>query len=376
MYKAMAGKTLALAALLCSAAVANNIDHAVVVGDSLSDTQNLFALSGGVTPPLGIYYQGRFSDGPVWTDYVAADLGLTVNHATAAAIATGTSGLAGTGFVDNYAVAGAFSGDYTVAGQTVSNANDLFNVMGGGIAVGIPGLQQQMQFYAAGPVDVNAAHVVWAGANDMLFSPFIDPLAPTSVATTLAFAQNVATNVATAAIDLVNAGASNVVVINLPDLGVTPFAQGNTPVNPLLGQQLLAAFGSPAALSAYLTALSQAFNATLAFQLAAAGVDVTLFDVSAALQALLNDPAGNGIANITDPCLQSVTPTVSICDQSAGAYVFWDDVHPTTHVHSILASQLQPVMAAMPEPASLTLLLAGVFMAGWTLRKQARSNIG
>jgi phospholipase/lecithinase/hemolysin len=47
----------------------------VVFGDSLSDTGNLFLASGGVVagPP---YFEGRFSNGPVWVEVMAAELGL------------------------------------------------------------------------------------------------------------------------------------------------------------------------------------------------------------------------------------------------------------------------------------------------------------
>src|SRR5580698_10928128 len=39
----------------------------VSLGDSLSDTGN--------NPPTGDYYQGRWSNGPLWNEYVAADYG-------------------------------------------------------------------------------------------------------------------------------------------------------------------------------------------------------------------------------------------------------------------------------------------------------------
>ncbi len=45
----------------------------LVFGDSLSDNGNYFALTGGQYPPSPPYYQGRFSNGPVWPE-VTADL--------------------------------------------------------------------------------------------------------------------------------------------------------------------------------------------------------------------------------------------------------------------------------------------------------------
>ena len=42
-----------------------------VLGDSLSDPGNLYAATGGTTPVSPPYYEGRFSNGPVWAEHVA-----------------------------------------------------------------------------------------------------------------------------------------------------------------------------------------------------------------------------------------------------------------------------------------------------------------
>ena len=42
------------------------------LGDSLSDDGNLYAATGGKAPPAP-YFDGRFSNGPVWAEHVAAD---------------------------------------------------------------------------------------------------------------------------------------------------------------------------------------------------------------------------------------------------------------------------------------------------------------
>src|SRR5262245_14581793 len=68
---------LSLTALLLpsSAQARNPLTEVVVFGDSLSDTGNLFLASGGTvaTPP---YFNGRFSNGPVWVEVLADKLGL------------------------------------------------------------------------------------------------------------------------------------------------------------------------------------------------------------------------------------------------------------------------------------------------------------
>jgi 3-phytase len=47
----------------------------VVFGDSLSDTGNVFLATGGVAAGAP-YYQGRFSNGPVWVEILAEELGM------------------------------------------------------------------------------------------------------------------------------------------------------------------------------------------------------------------------------------------------------------------------------------------------------------
>ena len=51
--------------------VAAPITDLYVFGDSLSDTGNLFALTFGIEPPSPPYFDGRFSDGPVWVETLA-----------------------------------------------------------------------------------------------------------------------------------------------------------------------------------------------------------------------------------------------------------------------------------------------------------------
>ncbi|HEY9133900.1 MAG TPA: SGNH/GDSL hydrolase family protein [Dyella sp.] len=53
-------------------------ERMVVFGDSLSDTQNIYSLTLHAAPAKGSWFLGRFSNGPVWTEYLAkaADLPL------------------------------------------------------------------------------------------------------------------------------------------------------------------------------------------------------------------------------------------------------------------------------------------------------------
>src|SRR3990167_2721798 len=48
----------------------------IVFGDSYSDNGNDYKLSGNKYPNSNAYYQGRFSNGPVWVEYFAKLLGI------------------------------------------------------------------------------------------------------------------------------------------------------------------------------------------------------------------------------------------------------------------------------------------------------------
>src|SRR5262245_59792037 len=51
------------------------VGNLVVFGDSLSDAGNASLSTGGALPNPALYYQGRFSDGPIWVDTLAKYLG-------------------------------------------------------------------------------------------------------------------------------------------------------------------------------------------------------------------------------------------------------------------------------------------------------------
>ncbi len=73
-----------------TAALAYTVEHVVVFGDSLSDTGNLYAATGGGVPPDPPYWQGRASNGPLWSELLAADLGAALTNNAINGATTGT----------------------------------------------------------------------------------------------------------------------------------------------------------------------------------------------------------------------------------------------------------------------------------------------
>ena len=125
---ALAALTVAAAGAIASAASAQSYNRLVVFGDSLSDNGNLYAATGGANPLSPPYFQGRFSNGVVFTEL----LGFNAGRFTAGAPVTGSV---------NYAFGGARTDSqisppgmrnqllaYTGAGGTFG-ANDLVSIL-------------------------------------------------------------------------------------------------------------------------------------------------------------------------------------------------------------------------------------------------------
>jgi len=213
----------------------------VVFGDSLSDTGNVFAVTRGAVPPPSTYYAGRFSNGPVWVEYLAEALDLPF---------------------ENYAYGGA-----------LTDTANLFDGLGG---VDFPGLRDEIDAYTGRPegIDRRAIYLVWAGAND--FRAALSRGQTPDI-------QAVISNLLDAVDKLYADGARYVVVPNLPDLGLTP--------------EGLASGAGP-----FITLLSATFNEYLAAALTVHAAGVVQIDVFQQMHETVNHPEGYGFLNVTTPC--------------------------------------------------------------------------
>lgn len=317
-------KGLAILALLaggwCSGgAWALPYSSMVVFGDSLADSgNNALALGGAQTPvplagpliPTDPYASGRYSNGPVWTEYLAGRLGLSANPSLAGG--------------SNFAFGGARTGT-AGAGQP-------------------PGLSDQLGMYllgAQGVASTSALYVIEGGGNDArdVMAAVLMGMDPTALIS--AYASNVSKMIGT----LHAAGAEHFLVWNTPDIGLTPFFRSLGPV--------------AAGAGSYYSGL---MNAALAQALALLSPDVTddlrLFDAYGALNQIVAAPNARGFANVTDAC--GATQGCYNDPSVAGSYLFWDGIHPTTAAHAEMARLAQ---SALPEPGSILLVL----MAGLAL---------
>jgi outer membrane lipase/esterase len=179
MFNRISALVVALSTSLLPIAALAQISGVTSFGDSLSDNGNAFSVTGGTVPPSPPYFNGRFSNGPVWVENVISGFNLSAAS-------------------NNFAFGGATTG-------TVNTTN-----------VALPGLTTELdRFLQTTPtVDPNRLFVVWAGANDYLGGGQTNPAITVG-------------NLSTAIQRLTGAGATKLVVPNLPDLGRIPAGSAN-----------------------------------------------------------------------------------------------------------------------------------------------------
>ena len=245
-----------------------------VFGDSLSDVGTVFRLSGGTYPPNPPYFQGRYSNGRVWVEYLAESLDLSSNQS------------------NNFAYGGSTTG--INPGATQINYNNL-----------VPDLLTQVKSFTQTnqQANPNALYVIWAGANDYLqgVSSATVPLS----------------NLTKAIASLHDFGAKKMIVGNLPDLGYLPATRTN---------------GN----SAYLSGLTQAHNQGLRRSLKIlsqqrSDLQIATLDANKLYREAITNPTAFGFSNVISGCMAGLS-SYGNPDQ----FLFWDSIHPTTAAHRII----------------------------------------
>ena len=308
------GITLAFLALYPLKAAASSFTDFVFLGDSITDSGNVFFATGETeTPPFERTVARRpyndtlnFSNGLVWAQYLANFNGLNANPSL----------IGGTNFA--------------FGGATSQSLDEVLS----------PSLEEQLGFWQSATgnnADPNAFYFVQGGGND------IRELAQGRVSanTPEEFLQDSANAVKGVVRELIDAGATNIAVLNAPDLGLTPEA--------------IASDFSP-----QVTALSQFYNNSVEQALGSLDTkDINLIEVDlfGFIRSITDDPTAFGLpaSTVTDvPC---VLPN-SVCS-NPDRFVFYDAIHPTTASHLALANvvnqQINDSVAPVPEPSTLIL---------------------
>jgi phospholipase/lecithinase/hemolysin len=285
----------------------------VSFGDSLSDV-------GTYAPIAAAVGGGRFTTNPgqVWTQDIAQYYGNTLSAAYTI------------GF--NFVLTARGGYGYAEGGATVATPQSgfLVDVIGN---VEMP-VNDQVTSYLKSHHSFNANQLVliWGGANDVLRAGPL-PAAQAPV-------ENAANTLAQVINKVVQNGATHVVVVNIPNVGLTPTG-------------IAAADGG-----ATLTQLSQIFNSTLNTALQSSGLSsrVILVDSYTWMNGIIANYKANGFvaSNTATGCNPNTTPndTALLCSPatyvSANAdqtYIFADDLHFTTRMHALFAQLVEQEIA-------------------------------
>jgi phospholipase/lecithinase/hemolysin len=299
-------------------------DAIYAFGDSLSDAGNNYIATGGAIPAPP-YYNGQWSNGNVWLQTLASDLGLP---ALTPSLAGGT----------DYAYGGATSGT-TLLGP--AGSTDVTGPTG-----------QITQFQTAHPTaDPNALYTILIGGNDLIGAP-----SGATSAQVQTLINQVVGNIDSAIDSLAGEGAKDFLVLTVPDLGKTPAAIATGPANAAIASATTAALNGE-----LLGGNASAGVLSLAQVAAAEGAKISVFDTSALLDAIVASPASYGFSDVSDPCYDvAVTPHTECSDPSK--YLFWDVLHPTAAGHVLIGNGADAVLGAapVPLPPATWLLVSGL----------------
>ena len=302
-------KRLLVSLLLCVtfSLCASPITRIVVFGDSLSDNGNLYEFMRHQMPISPPYFEGRFTNGPVWIEHVVDHY---YPHSAKEHLLNYAFGGSGVGGEEEDADESVFTlrsevDSYLLAHQDLADADSLF--------------------------------VLWMGANNYIASP--DNLDKSIM--------QVNNGIVSQAERLVRLGAKHILFATIPDLGHTPWAldfdltqewtDASLKHNALIRQN-------------YLT-LKQQYPE----------VEWLMLDVDRMFERALAFPEQYGFTNTTGTCYEAAMPSqstkqivqarapevalfkmvaavkpVSHADACNG-YLFFDPIHPSALAHELIA---------------------------------------
>ncbi|UOE82970.1 SGNH/GDSL hydrolase family protein [Vibrio splendidus] len=266
---------------------ANTINRIVTFGDSLSDTGNLFNGSQWVFPNANSWFLGHFSNGLVWTEYLAKAKDVPLY---------------------NWAVGGAAGTNQYVA---------------------LTGVYDQVTSYltymkvAKNYRPENSLFTLEFGLND--FMNYDREVA------------DVKADFSSALIRLTESGASNILLFTLPDATKAPQFKYSTE------QEIIKVRGKILEFNQFIKAQAEYYQSQ--------GENVVLFDASALFASITDDPEQHGFRNASDACLdinrssaadylRSHSLTNDCATYGSDSYVFWGVTHPTTATHKYIADHI------------------------------------
>lgn len=258
-----------------------------IFGDSLSDVGNARIATAGLVPDKN-YYDGRFSNGLNYADFLARKLNTSMKPSRS--------------YGSNYAFAGVTS---------VAVSAQVFNY------------QENVDEIA----DPEAIYIVWAGGNDLL-AMLQQSDSELSVDDAIAHLENAITKLA-------SMGATKIVVPNQVDMSYLPR---------IINLELIFS-----GIASQASTLTDQFNTALAEMLTRLENDNSIstiyVDVNMLFSEVIANPEDYALNNVNNACYVKdeskveLTGSETICENSS-EYLFWDSIHPTTVAHSLIADKI------------------------------------
>ena len=318
---------LSLCASFFQSAYATNFDKIIVFGDSLSDNGNIYSLSSSlhkvtsyvpVIPKNPPYYLGRFTNGPIWIEYIAQVLNVPL---------------------DDYAYGGAWA-------ESIFDSKQV-----------IPfGIGTQVNYYLVNEVldrsRENHLYVIWVGSNDYVQGRDDPEYAVT----------NTIDSIKSQVDWLVYYGAKHFLILNLPDLSAVPeviakgpeFAKSISDLSQLHNKKFVDMMQSFKEqykdVSFFTVDIGDYFDHILAYpekyhlkniRQACYGGDfywrnfINTREIQAAQESKI-DILGNASLKAAYVTAKLAEAGEKPCD-NPDEYLFWDKIHPTRIVHQMLS---------------------------------------
>jgi phospholipase/lecithinase/hemolysin len=202
----------------------------------------------------------------------------------------------GTNYAYGFATTGTGTGTFTF-GPSDSLSVDVENIG-----------QQITDYLATRPkITKKTLFVVWGGANDLIYATSANDIIDAGINQTLNIQR------------LIAAGATQFIVPNLPPLRLIPRLNGN----------VAASAAATVASTYYNMVLSNGIQA-LRDSYAGKHLQIVQLHIFGLFNQIVASPSDFSLANVTASSqgVPSVDPD---------AYLFWDDLHPTTHGHNVVA---------------------------------------
>tara|TARA_Y100001956_G_scaffold73251_1_gene79292 strand:+ start:403 stop:1647 length:1245 start_codon:yes stop_codon:yes gene_type:complete len=264
-----------------------SINRVVAFGDSLSDTGNLYNGSQWVFPNRNSWFLGHFSNGFVWTEYLANDKNLPLY---------------------NWAVGGAAGTNQYVA---------------------LTGIYDQVTSY-------------------LTYMKIAQNYDPAQTLFTLEFGLNdfmnynrevsdVKADLSSALIRLKDAGAKHLIMLTLPDATKAPQFKYSTEEEINLVRAKIFEFNQ------FIVEQAELYQQQ--------GMNIALYDAHKLFESMTSNPKQHGFENASDACLNinrssaadylySHSFTNDCAYHGSDKYVFWGVTHPTTAAHKYIADNI------------------------------------